>query len=79
MTNKRTYVDEHGAKAYSFEIYRQDREGWTYGKDICGNIFVGNVNDMPHAWFMEDNDENRKLLESYWKNNSFAREIKRRA
>lgn len=67
-----------GAKPYSYEIIRQDREGWTFAKDVCGAIWVGSVNDIAHAWFMEDTEDNRKFLEGYWKDNSFAREIKRR-
>ena len=62
------------------QILRQDREGWAYGITVCGELFVGNLSDFAgkNTWFLKDTPENRKIAESYWKTNSFAREIKRR-
>ena len=60
------------------QIWRQDKEGWSYGITECGDIFVGSIHDFAgkETWYMKDTPENRAMAESYWEANSFAREIK---
>ena len=59
-------------------IFRQDREGWAYGKTETGELFVGNINDFAgkNTWFMKDTTDNRAFAERHWKVNSFSRELK---
>lgn len=60
------------------EIFRQDREGWTFGKDSTGTLWVGNPRENNIFQVMSDNPENRQKLNSIWEANSFSREIRRR-
>lgn len=69
-----------GSKSFNqtAEIFRQDREGWTFGKDSTGTIWVGNPRENNIFQIMSDTPENRQRLNDIWKANSFAREIRRK-
>ena len=60
------------------EIFRQDREGWTFGKDSAGTIWIGTPRENNIFQSMPDTPENRQRLNRMWEANSFSKEIKRR-
>ena len=66
-------------KAYNQfeEIFRQNREGWTYARTSAGDLWVGysNAHASDITWF-KDTTENRAEAESYWEAYSFSRETK---
>lgn len=67
-----------GAKPFILknEIFRENREGFTFGKTSLGDLFLGyGPND---SQFAKDTPENRARLNSLWETYSFSREIKRR-
>ena len=58
------------------DIFREDKEGWMFGKDSAGSIWIGTKESV--FMYEKDTPENRQKLNDLWKANSFAREIKRR-
>ena len=56
------------------EIYRKDAEGWMFGKDSRGSLWIGTASEVYE--YASDTPENRVKLNQEWADNSFAREIK---
>lgn len=58
------------------EVFREARDGWTFGKTSAEEIWVGTKEEIMES--AKDTPENRKRLNSLWETNNFSKEVKRR-
>lgn len=56
------------------EIYRKDAEGWMFGKDSRGSLWIGTASEVYE--YSDDTPENFARLSREWEDNSFAKELK---